>query len=468
LTLKGKISFTNLALIIACGSFMLLIVILSIYNRFAVDDYYHISIENQFGIWGGMLEGYNNWGGRWASYLLWNIVFHFHNNNLMLFLFSFSTLLFFVFSIFSLMKIDSVIEEFKVNKFQLVCFSILFTAFFFQISFSKGEIWFWVVSTCMYITSLSAFLMGLSIIFSKSKNSISLLLLAICLAFAGGASEIYALFYMITLLSGLIAFNIFKKNNLVLKLKKVATWKIYFGLAILIGAFIISFIAPGNSIRQTWLPEPSFSKALLVTFKSLGKILLFKIPLQLPWILLFSMPFLHFGHLHKKENVEEKFIVLLKRFITSSLILLLVLYILMFPACYLLSEIGPDRSLSIVIFVIAFFWVYWSFRFGRQMNLSENIAKGIFYLSASGIIISFAIQSLLQFQITSQYAAALDKRVEYLNELQETGNKKTISVNPLPPSGYLYSAEISADTNYFGNDHFQKGLFLDFKVIIKP
>jgi hypothetical protein len=286
--------------------------------------------------------------------------------------------------------------------------------------------------------------MGLSIIFSKSKNSISLLLLAICLAFAGGASEIYALFYMITLLSGLIAFNIFKKNNLVLKLKKVATWKIYFGLAILIGAFIISFIAPGNSIRQTWLPEPSFSKALLVTFKSLGKILLFKIPLQLPWILLFSMPFLHFGHLHKKENVEEKFIVLLKRFITSSLILLLVLYILMFPACYLLSEIG------------------------RQMNLSENIAKGIFYLSASGIIISFAIQSLLQFQITSQYAAALDKRVEYLNELQETGNKKTISVNPLPPSGYLYSAEISADTNYFGNDHFQKGLFLDFKVIIKP
>jgi len=467
LTLKRKISFTNLALILASGSFLLLIVILSFYNRFAVDDYYHISIEKQFGIWRGMLEGYNNWGGRWTSYLLWNIVFHFHDNSFVLFLFSLSTVILFIFSIFNLLRSVSAIKEFKVNSFQMFRFSILITAFFFQISFDKGEIWFWVVSICMYLTSISAFLFGIGFIFSKNKNIISLLIIAICFAYAGGASEIYAFFYLIILTVGLISYYVLRKNKVVIKLKEVSSWKIHIGLVFLLAAFLISILAPGNSLRQTWLPETTFGGALLVTLKSLGKILLFKISIQLPWILLFSLPFLYFGHLYKKENNKAKTILLFKRFAISFLILLLALYILMFPACYLLSEVGPDRSLSMVILSIVVFCVYWSFQFGMQMNLSEKIAKGIFYLTLSGIIISFGLQSVQQFQITSKYAAALDKRVVYLNELQKTGNKKTITVDSLPPSGYLYSAEISSDTNYFGNDHFQKGLFLDFKVKLK-
>jgi hypothetical protein len=70
----------------------------------------------------------------------------------------------------------------------------------------------------------------------------------------------------------------------------------------------------------------------------------------------------------------------------------------------------------------------------------------------------------LQYHTVSKYAVALDKRTEMLQQLQQTKNKKTITVSPLPSSGYLYSAEISTDTNYFGNEHYRLGLFLDFKV----
>lgn len=453
-------------MILAGGSFLLLMTILSMHNRFAVDDYYHINIEKQFGIWGGMIEGYNNWGGRWTSYLLWNIIFHFHENYLILALFSFATVMFFIFSIFRLFNCVAAIKEFKVSKFQMFWYSVAFAAFFFQISFGKGEIWFWVVSTCMYITSMSAFIMGMSLLISKKTTTGAFFIMIVCFGFAGGASEIYATFYLIFLAGLIIIFFTNKKNNFIEKLRNNASWKIYISFAVLTIALIISFLAPGNSIRETWLPDPSISRAFLVTLKSLGKILLFKIPNQIPWIILFSIPYMYIGQLQKKDIAKEKSILLVKKIIISIFILLPVLYILMFPACYLLSEIGPDRSLSITIICIALFCVHWSFRIGTQLMLSKNIAKGIFYLTSAVITISFGIQCVQQFNVTSKYSNSLDKRIAYLKGLQESGNKKTITVASLPVPGYLYSAEISSDTNYFGNDHFQKGLFLDFKVKI--
>ena len=68
----------------------------------------------------------------------------------------------------------------------------------------------------------------------------------------------------------------------------------------------------------------------------------------------------------------------------------------------------------------------------------------------------------MQYYKVSKYAAALDERTNYLLKLQE--NKNTIELKPLPSSGYLYSAEISEDTNYFVNQHYKNGLFLDFNI----
>ena len=136
----------------------------------------------------------------------------------------------------------------------------------------------------------------------------------------------------------------------------------------------------------------------------------------------------------------------------------------MFPTCYVLSEIGPERSLSQVVLVISVFCSVWAFVFGYRFVKNLNILRYFFYCALSLILTSIIVINILQFRLVSIYANELDKRTTTLLKLQHLNNRKTITIDALPSSGFLYSAEISSDTNYFGNEHYRLGLFLDFKV----
>ena len=464
-----KINTKNILVVIANIIFVLLYLILSYYNRFAVDDYYHIHDEQLFGIWGGMLEGYYNWGGRWTSYLLWDVIYHFNENKFILFIYSFSLIILFVTSIYLFLKNIFQLFSITITKIKILNYSLLFTSFVFLISFSKGEIWFWVQSTTMFLLSLTLFIIGLSVIINKKKNFIHYLILAICFTYAGGASETYALFYMIFLISLLFCFYIFRKIELLKLLKNNSLIKIYISLIFLIISFIISIKAHGNTIRATWLPEPSLIDSFYITFKSLAKLIIFKISQQVPWIILFSFPFIYLGFISKNNqkpnNTNDCFKTKhLKYFIISFISLIVLIYFLLFPACYILSEIGPDRSLSQIVFIIGAFCAVWAFTIGYKLSINKKLISILNIISLVTIILSLTIISYNQFKIASEYAAKLDKRTNLLLNLQNKGNKKTITLEKLSPAGFLYSAEISSDTNYFGNDHYKRGLLLDFKV----
>ncbi|NTW34175.1 MAG: hypothetical protein HGB12_16415 [Bacteroidetes bacterium] len=449
--------------------FVILFFILSYYNRFAVDDYYHIHDEHLFGIWGGMLEGYFNWGGRWTSYLLWDVIYHYSENSFALFLYSFSIIVLFIYSVYHLIKNIFGFLGISFTREVLANYIFLFAAFVFLISYSKGEIWFWIQSTAMFMLSLIMFILGLSIIFNKKNNYLQYFILAICFIYAGGASETYAFFYIIFLISLLVCFFTFRNNALVRKLKESSSFKIIISIIFLTVSFIISINAPGNSIRATWLPEQSLISSLFITLKSLTKLVIFKVPMQIPWIILFSFPFMYFGFISRSRPYNNKTIELFKTnyfkyFILSLIFLIILIYILLFPACYILSEIGPDRSLSQVVLTIAVFSAVWSFLIGYKFIVSKKLISILYIISVVAIISSLVVISFKQYKIVSEYAIDLDKRTNYLLDLQQKKNKKTITVKKLPQSGFLYSAEISSDTNYFGNDHYNRGLFLEFKV----
>ena len=227
---------------------------------------------------------------------------------------------------------------------------------------------------------------------------------------------------------------------------------------------MISFIAPGNAIRASWLPEPSFLNSFFITLKSLVRLLLFKMPSQIPWIILFSIPWLYIGFLYGTEKIKITISTLFKKIAISFAFLAALCYILLFPACYVLSETGPDRSLSLIIFSISAFCSLWAFYIGYKCIRSKNYSEMLFYISVTVIILCISVTSIRQQKTVSLYAKALDQRTSYLLELQQKKNTKTVIVKVLPPSGFLYSAEISKDTNYFGNEHYKLGLFLDFNV----
>jgi hypothetical protein len=454
----------NILLVSANSLFLLLFIILSFYNRFAVDDYYHIHDEHLFGIWGGMLEGYYHWGGRWTSYLLWDLIYYFHEYPFVLFMYSFSVIICFVLAVYLLLRRIFELFEIVSSKFLTLNYSVLFSAFTFLMSFSKSEIWFWVQSTAMFVFSIIAFLFGLGIIAGKKSKYWHFFFLAICFTYAGGASETYALFYIFPLLLFCCFFLFFKEDRIIKRLKERALGKILFSIIFLVAAFIISYMAPGNAIRATWLPEPSFFSAFYITVKSLGKLILFKMPMQLPWIMLFSVPWIFLGFAKGEKQLKFSFYNFYKRFLVSLIFLVILIYCMLFPACYVLSEIGPDRSLSQVVLLISGFCSVWAFVFGYRYLRTGIIFKYLFYCSLTLIIASFIVITILQFRAVSNYAAALDKRTENLLELQKNNNKKTINLDELPSSGFLYSAEISSDTSYFGNKHYAQGLFLDFTI----
>ncbi len=444
--------------------FLLLFFILSYYNRFAVDDYYHIHDEHVFGIWGGVLEGYYHWGGRWTSYLLWDLLYHFHEYPLALFLYSFTVIIFFILAIYILLRRAFDFFEITSSKFIILNYSILFSAFTFLISYNKGEIWFWAQSTAMFMFSIIAFLFGLGIIAGKRSKPHHFILLAIYFIYAGGASETYALFYILFLLTSCCCLVFNKENALVRNIKERALWKILFSLAFLITSFLISYTAPGNAIRATWLPEPSFSQTFFITLKSIGKLILFKLPIQLLWIKLFSIPCIYLGYLHGKNKQKLPYSFFYKKFVISLLILVLLAYCLMFPACYVLSEMGPDRSLSQVVLLTSIFCATWAFILGYRCVDRANILRYFSYVATGAIISSLIVITILQFNTVSAYANTLDKRTAGLLKLQSKRNTNTVTLKALPPSGFLYSAEISPDTSYFGNEHYRLGLLLDFKV----
>ena len=455
----------NILIYISGIIFLTLFGICSYFNRFAVDDYFHIYNETKFGIWGEMIEGYNNWGGRWTSYLLWNIIYHFHDSKLILFIYTFSIILFFILAVYLLFKQLFLFTASNITRQTTLITTILFSSFTFLFSFNKGEIWFWTVSTAMYIVSIIFFIFLLSLLISKSRKIYILFLIIIFSVFAGGTSEIYALFYILFLLLFIFVL-FFSKNPILGSIRKPLLLKLAFAIFFITTAFIISVKAPGNEVRASWLPEPSFLKSIFITFKELVKIIVLKFSIQLHWVVLFSIPFIYLGFINgiNLKKIDKKKTI--KPFFISILVLFILLYILLFPSCYILSEAGPDRSLSMIIITVAIFIASWFYYIGKNCIKNNLFIKKLFFTSMAIIIFFLSTLCIMQFRIDSKYASTVDIRESFLKDIQKNKNKKTITITKLPPSGFLYSAEISADTNYFGNEHYRLGLFLDFKVSI--
>lgn len=454
----------NILILISGILFLVLFGICSYFNRFAVDDYFHIHNESIYGIWGGMIEGYNNWGGRWTSYLLWNCIYHFHDSHIILFAYSFSIILFFILAIYLILQRISEIFKLYEKKNHILGYAFILTSFTFFFSSGKGEIWFWVASTAMYMESIIAFIIGLSLLLSKRKTVLHFLIIIICFAYAGGASETYAAIYILFLILILASFYIFPKKSMIAEIKSRVSYKIYAALVFLIAAFIVSITAAGNSIRASWLPEPSFINTFYITFRELGKLYIFKFSQQLPWALLFSIPIMYIGHIYSGSVEIKPLKKILKPLLFSLLLLIFIHYILLFPSCYILSEAGPDRSLILMILITVFFIAAWAFYFGKHFIKNFHLIRIGFFVSIIVIIISIVTICILQFNTLSKYSSSLDKRTEMLQQLQKEKNKRTITVSKLTRSGFLYSAEISTDTNYFGNEHYRLGLFVDYKV----
>ncbi len=463
---KSETSQSKLFLLASFGvTFLLLYTLLSYNNRLATDDYFYFKNLNDHGIWNGMVASYSTWVSRWFAILFLNVVLKSYN------LFH-SLLPYHLFTIVALTMvvmnfIRAVAERFlqtTISYITLLLYSILLVASFYFFSFSISETWFWIAATTMYLWGIIFFIAGITFILRPGNKLLNQICCACCFLFIGGASESMAI-HILTLLAAGILYILYQNKFSLQSFWKGKSHRMIFISALsLLLALLISYSGHGRVLRQSALPDTGIFSSFLVTVKSLVKLILFQLPLKIHWFIFFAVPWIFLGHQfesEKKESLEKIF----KRLVIFFLAFLLLSFISFIPASLFLGETGPYRTWIPVSLYLSLCCMVCGFYLGYKAEWNKKLLNRTFSAATLTLIVLMIINIISQKEITSMYSSAVDKRMSDLRELKEKGEKNTIALDALPPSGMLYSSEISADSSYFSNQHLKN--FLDLKFDIR-
>lgn len=454
--------YTSL-LFILFALFITLFLILSFNSRLATDDYYFIGDIKTHGIFEQVWFQYMNWTGRFAATLPINIIYNaFGLNQIYYTILPPLTYVLLFAGAYQLIKKLFV----EITFSNAILFSFCFTTLLFFLSFDIGETWFWYCGYSSYLWSITAFIWACAFLISKTNSKWNTILASVCFTYVGGASELFStiigLAYTLLLIYRFReskSFSSFWKN---LMNRKLVIAYIFLGIV-----FIIFLMAPGNYLRDELFPEHQIFQAFTLTTKSFVKLLLLYLPSKIIYILAFSIPIIFIGNsLSKQAGAPNQFKWIVKQISIALLLMLLVFYLLV---AFVMVETGPARILFFVTFLLSVYLSIVSFLIGYYQIIRSQSYKNI--LRRTSLIAAFSVllfQLIQQTSISNTYASQNDKRIAFITELNKRLNQDTlIYLKPLPQSGMLYSAEITADTNHFTNKELRMGYNLKFHVALE-
>ncbi|MCX6295448.1 MAG: DUF6056 family protein [Bacteroidetes bacterium] len=443
-----------------------LLLMLCYFNRLATDDFYFIwDVRNQ-GIIKGVTSQYMQWCGRFAATFFMDIFykgFDIQQSYYSLFPFISASLL--LAGVYFLLKNIGRKLFLTFSKSQFLLASASFTAMLFFLSFDIGESWFWFCGMSSYLWSIIAFVWG-CVFLSNSKYKILSLFGAIfCFIYIGGSSEVYSaifgLFFTVLLFK-----NYLKLKDIRIFLSKKRNKKLVFIYTVFAISFLIFLIAPGNYLRDSLFPEHKFFYSFFITAKSFIKFGILYLPFKLVYILTFVSPFLLIGESCKSFPIDNFKIPFRTFFYKISIAFVVILFIFYWMVAYVMVESGPPRVLFLVSFLLSIYCCCIFFFVGYKGILNKKYFE---VFKITGLVLGFGMMIFLifsQYKTASTYAKAYDLRIDYILELNNRIEKDTVIIlTPLPPSGMLYSSEITNDTSHFTNKELRLGYKLKYHVI---
>jgi hypothetical protein len=438
--------------------FLALFLLLSYHNRLASDDFEFLRALKEYGITGAVSYFYHNWNARWPAILLAEIVLSLSEKTpFALFLYGLATLALAVTSFFFLLRNLTKLANLSINNYWVLLYSILLTANFFFLTPGISDTWFWLTTSLMYLWGTLIFLLGFSLTLTERSTFAGNLFIALCFLYCGSANEPLA----ISVVALLVTFYFLYGAGL----SKVRKYKLLLAVFFTSASFLILISSPGITIRRSFLPESQLNVSLLaIFFKSLARYFFIVLPPVLIKGLSFSFLWIFAGmQLKKKLNFTPDRIK--KAIKTLVLLFLLVLVTSFLPVCYVMSEMGPPRAWTFPALCMTLLLSAGGFT-GGLLFPGKFTSKIVLSMSTVCFFI-LCITGFDQYRITSLYKSKWDERTGILFKMRSENSKASLGLSPLPPSGYLYSAEVSDDTNHFTNRHLQKGLNLKFPVYQK-
>ncbi len=438
----------NRLLLLPIAAFVVLFTCVSFYNRYATDDFEFLNKLHEYG-WAGSVQWFHaHWNTRWSAIALLNLV--------LLITQSVGSLWW-----YHLMSLGLLTWGFQRNV-KHVCQTTTATSWLlgsylavalFYCCFSISDVFFWVNTSTMYLYGIIALLFAISEITTHNHTVMSYLRLACFGLCTAGAYE--ALVFTIMTVCVVTLVIQWKKNEW-------QVWQMPFDkkvvilLSALIFGFAISYWGEGHLIRSSYLPQTTFAVKMLAWIKSSIKMFVFHWPQSMLIALFIAFPFFIAGTRHSGKTVPIKTVKI------AAFVLLLLIFISMFPVAFIMSEMGPERAWTQVALFSVLFAAFISWTAGtligkRWMHYQP---EGIFVTGALIFICSTGIPAAVK---SSKYAKGWDKRIELLrNHTSSSGD--TITVVPLPDPGWLHSAEISESADFYHNRFLKVFLKSGFEI----
>jgi len=449
-----------------CTAFLLLYVMLCWHSRLATDDYAYIWQVYNKGVLNEVKVQYMLWSGRIAATFLTDVIYKVLDVDQTWYfsypLFSGALLLTGVYK-----AINSVFSHynFVISSAHKKLASLLFIALLFFMTIDIGETWFWYNSISHYLGSVIALIWGIAFLFDKRNQLATTIAAGFCFLYIGSASEVYAVIFGLFFL--LLLYSRLKKHNYKIRgfFSDKSDQKIFFVALLFLISFIITVVAPGNYVRATFFPKPGFISTIsLISYMS-GKLFFWFIPQKLVYIIAFASPFLIIGK-HYNKGINLSFRDFLKNVRVVTLLLFISCFVVFGLIAFIMSQSGEYRIWFILSFLLTVYCCGICFYAGYKSLLNDKYTEGLKKVSILIGLVVMGYTIINQYNITKKYSEAHDQRVAFLVKMNERIQKDTLITLPLlPPSGMLYSAEITNNPDDFLNEELKQGYRLKFHVV---
>ncbi len=443
----------NRFLLIPLGLFLICFLWIGYYNRFASDDFEFLNKLRTYGFAGSVQWFHEHWNTRWSAITLlnWVLICTLTVGSLVWYHLVSFLLLWWAFY----RNISNLIHEPETTR---IIYSGYASIAFFYACFSINDVFFWINTSTMYLYGCIAIVFAIAEITTRKHTVLSYLRLSLLGLFTAGAYEPLVFTCMLSCVA--ILFLLVKRH-------KWDVWRIPFDkkiiilLSSLMLGFAISYSGEGHVVRATYLPQESFFFKTWVWIKAIVKMFVLHIPLKMLPVFLFSIPWFLFGAKYQSQWFSKKL------FQRITIVMVVLVMISLLPVAFIMSEMGPERAWTQISLYLVVYIALVACYAGKalQKYYSMNKVLKLYSVIAVMYVLAIGIPRLVQ---AKQYSNAYDERIALILDHKNSGKNTTLTLSPLPESGWLHSAEIATGPEHFYNIFLKEFLGLDFEIISNP
>jgi hypothetical protein len=467
----AKKAHSSFLLLLSISNFLFVgyVLHLAFYNRLAMDDFTAVRVFNEHGIIGGVADFYQHWSGRFASacLMLVGLQIYTYLQNL-----AFWT--WFLVIAYSVTWYHGLLLAFKplINKqqdyFLVANLAILLFVIFVVTNYNFSTFYWFCASVGYFGGILFASILAV-FLFSPSTHFGVWISLILCSIFVGSAVENISLVVGLLLSIGLVFsfsnFFPFCSHRLIVLNKKkwLTAWVVH------IASFMISWFSSGTKIRLSTKQTSAWADFLWQMRKNIPYFFHDILFSKTNYLLLLALVLCYTGvYFRKKEIDPQQEIKLISELLLGIILLFVLVLVGILPIIYAFGSIEPNRTLTIVAFLLLVFTAYFAFQLGYRTLFPKKLAWLFAFLALLILAYEGRYRWVNEVKGAKIYAQEYDAQIAYLLDLKAKKNRKPVGLAPITlPPGSLERNSFYADTTYWLNRDFAKAYELGFAVYSK-